>query len=197
MSYWSYRSVRYRYWCRTELTEVFGAGVYVVPNLPKCPVPVLMSYRTYTEVSGIGIDVVPSLPKCPVPALWSHRTYRSVYAFYQESVEDLWYLYTQYHYLINPTPAPCSSSLPPTAHCCTASIYYCSCPELLWRFVAHCRQVTFLFAKTSTYDLHVYSGSTWIPLTPLRFYSVSFHSDKTIGVVSHGLCVIIPEPNND
>ena len=95
-----------------------------------------------------------------------------VYIFYQESVEALWYLYTQYHYLINPIPAPCSSSLPPTAHCCTASIY-CSCPELLWRFVAYCRQVTFLFAKTSTYDLPVYS-STWVPLKPLWFYSVSF-----------------------
>ena len=53
----------------------------VVSNLlPKCPVPVLMSYRTYrsvryrygccaehTEVSGTGIDVVPNLPKCQVP----------------------------------------------------------------------------------------------------------------------------------
>ena len=44
--------------CRTELTEVSGTGmkvctgsggigIYVVPNLPKCPVPVLMSYHTY------------------------------------------------------------------------------------------------------------------------------------------------------
>ena len=64
----------------------------------------------------------------------------------------------QYLYLVNPIPAPCSSSLPPTAHCCTASIY-CSCPELLWRFVAYCRQVTFLFAKTSAYDLPVHSLS--------------------------------------
>ena len=75
MSYRIYRSVRYRYWC-TEITEVSDTGVKVrtgidgtridVPNLPKCPVPVLM-YRTYrsvryrywcrtelTEVSGTG-----------------------------------------------------------------------------------------------------------------------------------------------
>ena len=71
----------------------------------------------------------------------------------------IWYLYTQYHCLINPIPVPCSSSLPPTAHCCTASTY-CRCPELLWRFVAYCRHITFfLFAKTSTYDLPVYSST--------------------------------------
>ena len=29
-------------------------------------------------MSGTGIDVVPYLPKCPVPALMSYRTYRSV-----------------------------------------------------------------------------------------------------------------------
>ena len=67
----------YRYGCRTELTKVSGTGIDVVPNLPKCPVPVLM-YRNYwsvryrwygcrtelTEVSGTGI-------------LMSYRTYRS------------------------------------------------------------------------------------------------------------------------
>ena len=70
---------RYRYWCRTELTEVSGTGIEVVPNLPKGPVPVLMSYGTYrsvwyryscstelTEVSGTSFDVVPNLSKCPV-----------------------------------------------------------------------------------------------------------------------------------
>ena len=41
MSYRTYRSVRYRYWCRTELTEVSGAGIDVVPNLPKRPIPVI------------------------------------------------------------------------------------------------------------------------------------------------------------
>ena len=62
----TYRSVRYRYWC-TEHTEVSGTGIDVVPNLPKYPVPVLMSYWTYgsvryrcwrrselTQVSGTG-----------------------------------------------------------------------------------------------------------------------------------------------
>ena len=93
MSYRSYRRVRYRYWRRTEVTEVPGTGIDAVPNLTKCPVPVWksvpvpavpvsISYRSYrnvryrywrrtevTEVSGTGIDVVPSLPKCPVPVI--------------------------------------------------------------------------------------------------------------------------------
>ena len=40
MSYRRYRSVRYRYGCRTELTEVSGTSMDIVPKLPKCPVPV-------------------------------------------------------------------------------------------------------------------------------------------------------------
>ena len=44
-----YRYRRYRYPCRTELTEVSGNGIDVAPNLPKCPVPVLM-YRFYRSV---------------------------------------------------------------------------------------------------------------------------------------------------
>ena len=85
----------------TQVCTDDGTGIGVIPNLPKCPVPLLMSYRTYrsvryrywcctevTEVSGTGIDV-PSLPKSPVP-VWtsvpvpavpvsmSYRTYRSV-----------------------------------------------------------------------------------------------------------------------
>ena len=80
VEYGTYRGVRYR------LTEVSGTGIDVVPNLPKCPVPVFM-YRTYrsvrhrywcrtelTEVSGTGIHVIPNLPKCPVPVLMSYRT---------------------------------------------------------------------------------------------------------------------------
>ena len=60
-------------------TGILGTGIDV-PNLPKCPVPVLMAYRTYrsvryryccrsglTEVSDTGTDVVQNLPKCPVP----------------------------------------------------------------------------------------------------------------------------------
>ena len=46
-------------------TGMLGTGMDVVPNLPKCPVPVLLSCRTY-QVSCTGIDV-PNLPKCPVP----------------------------------------------------------------------------------------------------------------------------------
>ena len=55
MSYQSHRSVRYRYPCHTELTEVSGTGIDFVPNISKCPVP--------------AIDVVPNLPKCPVPVI--------------------------------------------------------------------------------------------------------------------------------
>ena len=67
-----------RYPYRTELTEVPGTGMGVVPNLPKCPAPVWVSYRTYrsvryryrcctehTEVSGTGIDAVPNLSSVP------------------------------------------------------------------------------------------------------------------------------------
>ena len=66
-----YRYARYRYGCRTELTEVSGTGIDVVPNLPKCPVPVYGCCTEFTEVSGTGIDVVPNLPKCPVP-VWKY-----------------------------------------------------------------------------------------------------------------------------
>ena len=96
-----YRYSRYRSGYHTELTEVSGTGIDVVRNLPKCLVPVLISYRSYqsvryrywcctelTEVSGTGmkvctgtggagIHIVPNLPKCPVPVLMSYRTYRS------------------------------------------------------------------------------------------------------------------------
>ena len=40
-------SVRYRCGCHTEVS---GTGIDVVPNLPNCPVPVLMSYRSYRSV---------------------------------------------------------------------------------------------------------------------------------------------------
>ena len=88
MSYRTYQSVRYRYWCCTEVTEVSGTGIDVVPNLPECLVPVLMLYRNYWSI-WYGIDVVPNTPRCPVP-VWksgpvpavpvsiSYRSYRSV-----------------------------------------------------------------------------------------------------------------------
>ena len=66
---------------RTELTEVSGTGIDVVPNLPKRPVPVLEVYRTYRSVrhryKSTGIDVIPNLPKFPVLVLMSYPTYRS------------------------------------------------------------------------------------------------------------------------
>ena len=76
--------------CVRHGTGIFGTGMDVVPNLPKCPVPVLTSYQTYrsvryrydslyryrryrypyrtelTEVFGSGINVVPNLPMRPV-----------------------------------------------------------------------------------------------------------------------------------
>ena len=77
-----YRYSRYLYGCPTEPTEVYCSGIDA-PNLPKCPVRVLMLYRNYrsvwyryeslywyrryrypwtelTEVSGTGIDVIPN-----------------------------------------------------------------------------------------------------------------------------------------
>ena len=87
MSYHNYRSVWYRYWCRTEITEVSGTGIDVVPSLKKCPVPVLVSCWTYrsvrhryrcrtkvNKVSGTGIDDILILPKFPVPVLVSYLT---------------------------------------------------------------------------------------------------------------------------
>ena len=53
----TYRSVRCRYRCCTDTgtgTDVYtgtgGIGVDFVPNLSKCPVPVMMLYRTYRSV---------------------------------------------------------------------------------------------------------------------------------------------------
>ena len=56
MSYRTCRSVRYRYQCRTELAEVSGTGIDAVPNLTKCPAPVLpvvclSTYRTEHTLS--------------------------------------------------------------------------------------------------------------------------------------------------
>ena len=109
MSYQTYRSVRYRYVFRTELTEVSGTGIDA-PNLPKCPVPVLM-YRTYrnvryrccrtelTKVSDTGIDLVPILPKCPVPVLMSYR-YR--YLYRHRHRYRLGYVYRRYMFRAYP-----------------------------------------------------------------------------------------------
>ena len=35
-------------------TDTGGTGIHIVPNLLKCPVPLLMSHRTY-RVAGTGI----------------------------------------------------------------------------------------------------------------------------------------------
>ena len=55
-----------------------------VPNLPKCPVPVLMSCYL-TEVSGTGIDVVPA----PVPRIFKsgYRNCRYRYPYSTELTE--------------------------------------------------------------------------------------------------------------
>ena len=74
-----YRYSRYRYGCRTGLTEVSGTGIDVVPNLPKGPerywrcTEVVAVSGTGTGVctgtAGTGIDVIPNLPNFPVPDL--------------------------------------------------------------------------------------------------------------------------------
>ena len=57
--YRTFRSVRYWYRCCTDPGTKSGTDVHtgsggtdidIVPNLPKCPVPVLMSYRNYQSV---------------------------------------------------------------------------------------------------------------------------------------------------
>ena len=83
VSYRTYPSVRYQYPCGTELTEVSGTGIDVMPNLPKCPVPVYWCTEL-AEVSGTGIDV---LVPAPVPALvptWVH-----VPAVYVQSIPGI------------------------------------------------------------------------------------------------------------
>ena len=45
-----------------------GTGIDAVPKLPKCPVPVLMSYRSYRSVR-YRYYVVPSIPKFLVPVV--------------------------------------------------------------------------------------------------------------------------------
>ena len=52
-------------WCFTERSEVSGTGIDVVP------IPVPAPVQT-------GIEVVPNSPKCLVPILMSYRIYRSV-----------------------------------------------------------------------------------------------------------------------
>ena len=46
----SYRYRRYRHPYRTEVTELSGTGIDVVPKFPKCSVPVLTSYPSYRRV---------------------------------------------------------------------------------------------------------------------------------------------------
>ena len=83
-------------------TGILGTGIDFVPNLPKCPIPVLVLYRNYrsvryrceglyryrryrypcrtelTDVARTGIDLVPKLAKSPIPVLMSYRSYRIV-----------------------------------------------------------------------------------------------------------------------
>ena len=88
-----YRYARYRYGCRTKLTVGSGTGIDALPNLPKCPIPVLMLCRTYrrvsywygccaelTEESRTGMDVV------PVPVPTPVQTFIPVPAVYVPSI---------------------------------------------------------------------------------------------------------------
>ena len=63
-------------------TGMFATVMDAVTNLPECPVPVWMPYRTY-QVSGTGIEFTPNLPQSPVPILMSYRTYQSVRYWYR------------------------------------------------------------------------------------------------------------------
>ena len=83
-----YRYARYRYRCRTKLTEVFGTGVDVL-NLPKYLVPVLMLHRTYRSVrhgmkvcTGTGCTGIHIVQNLPLPVSISYRTYRSIWYRY-------------------------------------------------------------------------------------------------------------------
>ena len=102
-SYGRYRTVGYRYRVRTEpytrvfggyrgrteplrygiyprytLTEVSGTGIQVVPNLPKCRVPVLRSYRTYRSVGVPASSSYRTIPECSVGrVLRPYRTLRT------------------------------------------------------------------------------------------------------------------------
>ena len=89
MPHRTYQSVRYRYWCCTETTEVVWKSV-PVPAVPvsiwhrTCP---SVRYRNWcrtelTEVSSTGIDITPNLPRRPVRLLMSHRTWRSFWYRY-------------------------------------------------------------------------------------------------------------------
>ena len=66
MSYQSYQCVRHGV---TEISEVSGTGIDVAPILVPTPV------QTFIPVPP---DVVPDVPKCPIPVLMSYRTYRRV-----------------------------------------------------------------------------------------------------------------------
>ena len=50
---------------RNRLTEASGTGINVVRNFPKGTVTVLL-FPVVMEVSGAGIIVIPMLPKCQV-----------------------------------------------------------------------------------------------------------------------------------
>ena len=60
LMYRSYRSVRYQYWCRTELTKVSSTGIDV-PNLPKCSAPVIPPVYTAGMIRYVPYQTHPSL----------------------------------------------------------------------------------------------------------------------------------------
>ena len=61
LMYQIYRSVRYRYGCCNELTEVSGTGIDVVPNLPKCAVSVLAPVHISIPVPAVHVLSIPGL----------------------------------------------------------------------------------------------------------------------------------------
>ena len=66
------------------MNEVSDTGIDV-PELPECPVPVLMLYRIYRSgakvciaTGGPGTDIVSNVRKCLVRIWMSYRTYQGV-----------------------------------------------------------------------------------------------------------------------
>ena len=71
------RYLRYPYWCRTELTEIVNVR-YMYWYCTEITEASGTGMKVCTGIAGTGIHVVPNLPNCPISVLMSYPTYRSV-----------------------------------------------------------------------------------------------------------------------
>ena len=78
------RSIRYRYRCCTDTGTNCGTYVHTGTGC---------GTYVHAGTAGIGIDVVPNLLKCPVPVLRSYRAYRSVRYRYESLYRHRQYRY--------------------------------------------------------------------------------------------------------